>query len=341
MVAYLLVAPPLDGPPTGGTLYNRGLVAALRASGVELRTGGWPEAADDARPAALQLIDSLYLQHVPALAAAAKARGVASWLLLHYLPSQVRLGRAVARDELSAVERAALAAADGVMATSRFMAEQLAALGVAAERVRCVEPGVAQVAREQHGDAHVHAVVLGSVTEAKGQLALLQALARELRDGDALKLELIGSLDAEPEHAAECRALIAAHPALAARVLLPGTLPHEAALARLARADLLLSVSRMESYGMALSEARATGVPILARAAGNVPAHALAEAGGTLCPDVATVAREIVALTRDRTLLAQRDALARSHRIARSWSEAAGEMNEIFSQENGKAGNQN
>ena len=326
MVAYLLVAPPLDGPPTGGTLYNRGLVAALRASGVELRTGGWPEAADDARPAALQLIDSLYLQHVPALAAAAKARGVASWLLLHYLPSQVRLGRAVARDELSAVERAALAAADGVMATSRFMAEQLAALGVAAERVHCVEPGIAQVAREPRGDAHVHAVVLGSVTEAKGQLALLQALARELRDDDPLQLELIGSLDTEPEHAVECRTLIAAHPPLAARVLLPGTLPHEAALARLARADLLLSVSRMESYGMALSEARAAGVPILARAAGNVAAHVSPEAGGALCSDVDGVVRKLLTLTRDRTLLAARDALARTHRITRTWTDAAAEL---------------
>jgi hypothetical protein len=188
--SWLLVAPPLDGPPTGGTLYNRALCAALRDTGIELRPCTWQEALRGEHGETLRLIDSLYLERVPALKAAAPR--VPSWLLLHYLPAQVQHGRTVTAEELSTVERAALAAADGVIATSRFMAEQLTALGVPAHHVRCVEPGITEVTRMPRSDQAVRALVLGSVTRAKGQLELLRALAGELRDDDALQLDLVG-----------------------------------------------------------------------------------------------------------------------------------------------------
>lgn len=329
--SWLLVAPPLDGPPTGGTLYNRALVAALRVAGLELQVCARQEALRGKRKGALCIIDSLYLPHAPELKAA--VADAPTWLLLHYLPAQVRHGRAVTVSELSGAERDALAAADGVIATSPFMAEQLRELGVGADHVVCVEPGVAAVTRVARADQTVRALVLGSVTEAKGQLELLRALARDLRSDDALQLDLAGSLTVEPEHVTECRALIAAHPPLAARVVLHGELDHEAALELLARTDLLVSVSRMESYGMALSEARAAGVPIIARAAGNVAAHVRSEAGGTLCMDADAVARELLALTRDRHVLAQHDALARTHRLTRSWPDAAAELVERIQRE--------
>jgi glycosyltransferase involved in cell wall biosynthesis len=320
-----LLAPPLEGPPTGGTLYNRALLAALREAGVDAR------AAERWERGELGLVDSLYLERLPALKAAAQHSP--TWLLLHYLPAQVRYGRAVAMHELSASERAALAAADGVIVTSRFMAQQLAALGVAQERVLCVEPGVTQVARAAPSAAPaLRALVLGSVVEAKGQLALLRALASELRAQDALQLDVVGSLDAEPAHAAACQGLIASQPALRARVIVHGALAHERALELLAQAGVLVSASRMEAYGMALSEARAAGVPIIARVGGNAAEHAVPEAGGVLCADEQTVARELLAVARNPALLAERDALARAGVRARSWSQAAAELASFFSQ---------
>jgi len=319
-VRLLLLAPPLDGPPTGGTLYNRAMLAALRAAGADIQATTLA-ACDAAAPGVLRLVDSLYLDHLPALKASAPR--VPTWLLLHYLPAQVRRARAVAMHELSASERAALANADAVVATSEFMASQLAALGLPAGRVLCVEPGVTPIARAPAGDGVLRALVLGSVTGAKGQLELLTVLAPALRADDALQLDLVGSLDAEPDHAAACSALIANEPALRVRVALHGSLAHGAALAYLSHSSVLLSASRMESYGMALSEARAAGVPIIARTGGNAAAHVHAEAGGALCTDARAVARELLSLTRDRPLLAQRDALALAARRARSWSDAA------------------
>jgi glycosyltransferase involved in cell wall biosynthesis len=347
-VRLQLLAPPLDGPPTGGTLYNRALLAALRTAGAQIQArplqhvqyGDGPAILPFAKPptnaapserGALQLVDSLYLEHLPALKAAAP--GLPTWLLLHYLPAQVQHGRAVGEHELSAAERTALASADAVVATSPFMADQLTALGLDARRVLCVEPGFTAVARSATGGAELRALVLGSVTQAKGQLELLTALARELRDlhespelAGALQLDLVGSLAAEPEQAAACRALIASEPALRTRVTVHGSLGHDVALAYLARASVLLSASRMESYGMALSEARAAGVPIIARAGGHAAAHVSADAGGALCSDAQAVARELLLLVRDRPLLAQRDALARAARRSRSWSQAAAEL---------------
>jgi glycosyltransferase involved in cell wall biosynthesis len=335
-----LVAPALDGPPTGGTLYNRALLAALRDAGSDLRATTLAPAANGDGPAkltcseipenastpwvpALRIVDSLYLAQLPALQAGDAS--IPLWLLLHYLPAQVHRGRTVALHELSASERDALAVASAVIATSPFMAHQLAVLGLDAGRVLCVEPGVTAVERVPAEHA-LHALVLGNVTRAKGQLELLAELAVELRADDSLQLELVGALDAEPEHAAQCTELVAREPALRGRVVLRGALAHEAALDRLARASVLVSASRIESYGMALSEARAAGVPIIARDAGHAAAHVSADAGGTLCPDARTIARELLTLARTPALLARRDALARAARRARSWPQAAAEL---------------
>jgi glycosyltransferase involved in cell wall biosynthesis len=206
------------------------------------------------------------------------------------------------------------------------MASQLGALGVAADRVLCVEPGVTAIERSAPSDGVLHALVLGSVTRGKGQLELLAELATQLRQDDRLQLDVVGSLDAEPEHAARCSALVANEPALRGRVVLHGVLAHEAALDRLARASVLVSASRMESYGMALSEARAAGVPIIARDAGHAAAHVSPHAGGALCPDTRALARELLALARTPSLLAERDALARSARRSRSWGQAAADL---------------
>jgi glycosyltransferase involved in cell wall biosynthesis len=107
-------------------------------------------------------------------------------------------------------------------------------------------------------------------------------------------------------------------------VRLLGPLPHADTLARVAASDVLLSASRMESFGLALAEARALGVPIVARDAGNAAAHVDARAGGVLVADDAELARECVRLAHDPAELARRRAAARALRPpSRSWADAA------------------
>ena len=140
--------------------------------------------------------------------------------------------------------------------------------------------------------------MLCNVTAGKGVLPFLSALAATTRDDDRFTLTIAGALDAEPEYAAACKSAIAGE-ALDHRVQLLSALSHPDALARLAEADLLVSASRMESYGMALAEARAAGVPILARAGGNAAAHVASSAGGELCADETQLAQRFLELVRD------------------------------------------
>lgn len=317
-----LIAPPLDGPPTGGTLYNRELTAALRRAGVsvDVSTLDAPAFPD----ADLTLVDSLYLDALSDLRERVPAGRVT--LLLHYLPTLVRLGHFAAFAELGESERAALTTASGFVVTSRLMEQQLQ-LGCAASRVVCIEPGTTQVSRTAARPGRlVRAVMLANVVAGKGLLPLLRALSFQLQEHDPLSLEVVGSLDAEPAYVAACRELLAAHPRVQQRVHLLGARPHERALEQLARAQLLVSASHMESYGMALAEARAAGVPIIAMAGGNAFSHVDASAGGSLCVSREEVAAELLRLVRDPAQVAERDALARAAIRSRSWDDAAAEL---------------
>jgi glycosyltransferase involved in cell wall biosynthesis len=95
----------------------------------------------------------------------------------------------------------------------------------------------------------------------------------------------------------------------------------------MSRGNLLLSASRMESYGMALGEARALGLPIIALRGGNTAALVLAGAGGELLENDVELGRACVRLCRDGAEHARRLALAHAERLAeRSWSQAAREL---------------
>jgi glycosyltransferase involved in cell wall biosynthesis len=271
-------------------------------------------------------VDSLYFAQLPDLQGRAPQHALQ--LVVHYLPSQVERSRTVEWHELSAVERAAFEHAAGFLVTSRFMAQQLARFPLGERRVLCVEPGVdlpVHASGAPSGGA-LRASMLCNVTEGKGVLALLDALAVQVRDGDRFRLSVAGSLDIEPAYAQTCARAIAAQSRLHARIVLCGSLRHPEAMALLQHSDVLISASRMEAYGMALAEARAAGVPIVARNAGNASALVAQDSGGALVANEREVAAELLALARDPARLAARRALASAARLTRSWHDAAADF---------------
>jgi glycosyltransferase involved in cell wall biosynthesis len=322
-----LIAPDLNGPPTGGTLYNAHLVGALQQSGVSIASWQLEPGltALERGEAALFFVDSLYLEALPALRARASASNL--YLLLHYLPSLVTRGGELAVGELSPTERSALEAADGFLVTSSFMQRMLARLGVAPRAVLCVEPGVAlPAARQLARDGRPRAVMLANLVPGKGVRPLLAALGTQRTNADRFELLIAGRLDQDPGYAQACQAQIAADRALAEHVRLLGALPHDQALVLLQSADALLSTSSMEAYGMALGEARAAGVPIIARRGGHAGANVDAAAGGVLVDDEAAVAAAWLELVRSPELLKTRRRAAAAAARVRSWDQAAAEL---------------
>jgi glycosyltransferase involved in cell wall biosynthesis len=322
---------------SGGNVYNAALISALRAAGAEVRVRALAEAEAEAAsataPGARWLVDSLYLEALPQLC----RRGRQTLLLAHYLPSLVAAGGVPAPAALAPAERAALAAADGAVVPSPFMAAALAQLGVAPARIVVVAPaievpsaaaatpGATPRATEEH--AALQAIVVANVVPGKRVLPLLEALVPPLRAGLPLRLTIAGSLSMDAAYGAACRARLAQEPALAAAVTLAGPVPHERLLGLLGASDVLLSPSRMESFGLALAEARALGVPIVACAGGNSAAHVEARAGGVLVADEAALAAECAHLARDPDERRRRRAAARACRPSpRGWADAAREL---------------
>ncbi|MES1173598.1 MAG: glycosyltransferase family 4 protein [Myxococcales bacterium] len=323
------VVPALDGPISGGTLYNRELCAALAARSCELTvcTLDEPRLASLLAAAKHAFVDTLYLDALPALTQAA---GRPLFSLTHFLPSLVTAGRAVATAELSAPEARALCTAGGFLVTSGFMREALEPLVAKNQAILVVQPGSrARLAppTERPKAAPLRALLVANLLPGKGILPLLEALASGLRADDRFQLSIVGRPDANPEYAANCARAIATSTALSAHVTLQGALDHDHVLLALAEADVLLSASVMESYGMALGDARATGVPIIARVGGHAAAHVFASAGGQLVNSAEELAAACLELSRNPGALSERSQRARRNALpARPWALAADEL---------------
>jgi glycosyltransferase involved in cell wall biosynthesis len=331
MSGHLFVVPPMEAMLSGGNVYNLGLTTALRRAGADVRVVdlAGAEAALSAGASARVWIDSLYLEALPRLAEARPA-GASLYLIAHYLPSLVARGAIPPAAELSLAERAALALADGFLAPSPYMARALAQLGAAPRPILVVPPGSpvdgAPVATAAARDV-MQTIVVANVVPGKGVLPLVDALAPWLQSGTPLQLTVVGSLAFDAAYATRCRQRIAEDPALAAAVRFAGPLAHAATLAAIAASDLLVSPSRMESFGLALAEARALGVPIVARDGGNAAAHVDEAAGGRLFASDEALAAECAHLARDRVERLTRARAAQAARPRRrSWDEAAREL---------------
>ncbi len=106
-------------------------------------------------------------------------------------------------------------------------------------------------------------------------------------------LVIVGSLDRDAGTANAVRDLIGRH-GLADRVTLTGELEGEALAAAFDRADIFVSASFYEGYGMAIAEALARGLPVVATSGGATAETVPADAGLLVPPgDVAALDRAL------------------------------------------------
>jgi glycosyltransferase involved in cell wall biosynthesis len=280
--------------PTGGYAYARRLLAYLPAHGVNVRhvalpaSYPHPTAADltatdrllrDIPNGTVLLVDGLAYGAMPAELVRSLGRRIVA--LVHH-----PLGFETGQDEgrkaaLIASERAALAVAERVVACSAATARLLASeFAVPRERITIAEPGTEPAPRATGTGAPVQLLAVGAVSPRKGYTGLVAAL-RELADLD-WRLTIAGSLDHAPEAAAALRAAVQAA-GLRERITVAGAVD-ESRLARLYdRADVFVSPSLFEGYGMVLAEAMARGLPLVA-STGGAAAETVPDAAGLKVP---------------------------------------------------------
>lgn len=280
--------------PTGGYGYARKLVGLLPEHGVGVRLLGLassfphPSAADlDATgrllsglsARAVLLADGLAYGAFPAAIVAAIACPIVA-LVHHPLALESGLDPS-RRTALVDLETAALAAARRIVVTSPATARLLAAeFGVPSERIIVAEPGVEPARRARGLGAPVRLLAVGAVSPRKAYDVLLEALTG-LGDLD-WRLTIAGSLERDRATARALRRRVETA-ALGDRVSLAGAVDPAALEGLYEGADICVSASRFEGYGMVLAEAMARGLPLVV-ARGGAAADTAAGAAALIVP---------------------------------------------------------
>lgn len=192
--------------------------------------------------------------------------------------------------------------ADRLIAVSTSVAEDLhAALPATRGRVTVV-PDTYDAERFRFIDrparpsgAPVQLLTVGRLSAEKGATVLVDALARLRAAGVDAELTIVGD-GAEREHIA--RGIDAA--GLGSAVTLAGRLTGDALAAAYAAADAYVQPSLREGFGVALVEALATGLPVVASDAGGPRDYVTADNGLLVPPgDAEALAEAIAALVDD------------------------------------------
>lgn len=267
---------------TGGYRYDMRLLDELRGRGwaihEKIAPAGFPnpDASAKTETAALLaslpdgtlvLSDQLVTSVLPEVMAAERDR-LRLVPIVHH-PLALENDDGVPDAAVAGRERQALACAQRVIVTSATTAAILARdYAVDPARLVVARPGVDRLPiATGSGQGALQLISVGAVVPRKDHGTLVAALAG-LR-GRPWRLSIVGNTTRAADHAAGLRAQITAA-RLEGQVTLTGEM-EEAPLAALwSRADLYVSASALEGFGMAVAEAVGRGLPVVTTAAGAV-----------------------------------------------------------------------
>jgi glycosyltransferase involved in cell wall biosynthesis len=326
----------VDDPtaPSGGNAYDRRVCLDLPGFGWQVErhavAGSWPRPGAAARTELARtlrdlpddtvvLVDGLVACGVPEIIVP-EAERLRLAVLVHLpLGDETGLEPGLAL-ELDAREREVLRAVPAVIATSDWAVRRLVAHhGLAPERVHVATPGADIAPLASGTDGVSRLLCVAAVTPRKGQHRLIEALAgaQDL----PWSCVCVGGITQDPEYVAHLRTLIKKY-GLQDRLHLAGPRAGAELDASYAAADLMVLTSYAETYGMAVTEALARGIPVLATDVGGV-AEAVGRAPdggvpGILVPpeDPAALAAELRGWFGEADVRRRLKAAARGRRAA-------------------------
>ncbi|MEO1450209.1 MAG: glycosyltransferase [Bacteroidota bacterium] len=329
------VVPAAGDIPSGGHLYNQHLIQALTqiwpGQVVSLELEAVLSLSERERNAREWLVDTLYLEQLREQGNAFPADHYG--LIVHHLGS-LEAGNATQQkawhDRFEAPMMQPMAY---FLCTSPYTAGYLNHLGYSTDKCLVVPPALCMTPDPVSSAAELRRVLMvANLVERKGILPFLQALQSQIAQLP-FTLQIVGSAQIEPDYARQVKDWLASEPEFARAVMLSGPLKGEAVQAAYQQAQVFVSAARMETYGMALQEAVAFRLPILALDGGNVGFHMEGgEERGKLVSSDEELAIALTHLATNSALLAQWQTAAWQHRPYDSytWAEAARRVAAFF-----------
>jgi glycosyltransferase involved in cell wall biosynthesis len=329
---------------TGGYEYDRRIIAGLRELGwrvdIKIVDASFPQPSFDALKAAAELlaalpdrstvvIDSLALGALcePIGREAGRLRIVA----LVHLPLASEPGLAPETATARWVSDArALAASSLIVVTGRSASYDIEQHGVESSRIAVLEPGTDRVPLAQgSGQDELQLVCVATLNHGKGHRILFDALTSMV--AWPWHLTCAGSLTRDVSTVDRLRTQLRCA-GLEKRVTLTGELGPEELSALYHRADLFVLPTLHETYGMAVAEALARGLPIVSTRTGAIP-DLLRDGAGIVVPpgDDAALARALADVVIDAALRSRLAAGARRARERlRSWEAVSRDMSDLL-----------
>jgi glycosyltransferase involved in cell wall biosynthesis len=280
---HVVVPEGFDDPmrPTGGNIYDRRVCDGLTTIGWRViqhaAPGSWPWPDPDSVRAlarlvaglvdgAVVLVDGLIASTVPGILVPEAGR-LRLVILVHMSLGEALLGREAA--QVRKREGAVMSAAQHVVATSWSTREWLLRLyALPPGNVHVAQPGVDPAGIVAGTDRGGELLCVAAVTRRKGHDVLLAALAT-IADLP-WRCVCVGTLDFEPMFVEQLR-LRAEAVGIGDRICFPGPRIGDRLAQAYATADVLVLASRVEPYGMVVTEALACGLPVIATATGGLP----------------------------------------------------------------------
>jgi len=313
--AATLVLPGHLDSRTGGYIYDRQIVDGLRAKkwAVDVKTldDSFPRPTTSAVTHAAEvfaalpsgtvtLVDSLALGAIPEIIErhGSRLRIVA---LVHLpLAADVGIGEDAA-ERIAVAEQRALRAASLVVVTGRATLSLLARYTLPSSRVVVIEPGTTPAALARgSAAAQLELLCVATLNQGKGHGDLIAALAAV--PSRNWRLTCAGSLTRHPPTVARVRAIIQ-ECRLDDRVVLAGELGGDALETCYDQSDLFVLATLRETYGMAVAEALAHGLPVVSTETGAIPDLVGSEAGLLVPPgDIAALTSALARFMNDADL---------------------------------------
>ncbi|HET6171980.1 MAG TPA: glycosyltransferase family 4 protein [Gaiellales bacterium] len=276
---HVVVPDGIDDParPSGGNVYDRHVCRGLGSIGWSVHehavAGSWPR-PDAASCTALAgivqripddsvvLLDGLVASAAPEVLVPQASR--LRLVVLVHMP----LGDRQADDGARTKECVVLSGAAAVVTSSAWTRRRLLELyALPADRVHVAEPAVAAADLATGSAAGGTLLCVAAVTFDKGHDLLLDALAT--MTDLSWQCECVGSLERDPAFVEGLRRR-SLDGGLGDRVRFPGPRTGADLDRSYAAADLLVLASRAETYGMAVTEALARGLPVVATEVGGL-----------------------------------------------------------------------